>query len=350
MSNFFRIENKLISVKSPCYVIAEIGVNHNGDLKTAKKLIQEAKRAGADCVKFQTYQSENLVTSSAKKASYQIKTTKNNSSQFSMLKKLELKKIDYIKLLEFCNKKKISFMSTPYSIDDIDFLEEIGVSSYKVASMHLGEFEFLKHLSKKNKPFIVSTGMANQNEVTKTFNYLKKLKNKKFAILQCTSNYPTKYKEVNLNVIGMYNKIFKNIVGFSDHTIGYEAAMLSIAMGSKILEKHFTLDKNMSGPDHSSSVTPKELKLLISKIRDAEIILGSSVKSKSKSEILNEKNMKRSIVSNVFIKKNTIIEKQMLTYKRPGSGISPNKISELLGKKIKKNIKKDTIIKFEMVY
>ena len=345
MKKIFKLGNKVINEKNPTYIIAEVGVNHNGDINIARKLIKEAKLAGADCIKFQTFSSSKLVSKTASKAKYQKLTTNNKETQYSMLKNLELSKDDHIKLLNFCKKEKITFLSPPYNFDDVDFLDKIGVSGFKLASMHLTEHFYLQYISKKNKPFILSTGMSNLKDVESTIKFLNQKRIFNYSLLQCTTNYPTLDNEANINVIKTFKDRYKCVIGYSDHTQNPLSCPIAVSLGAKIIEKHFTLDKQMSGPDHSSSMNPLEFKKMVTAIRDTEVLLGSKNKFKNKSEAMNEINMKRSIVARVDISKGSKIKYSMIDFMRPFNGLKPNEIKNLIGKEAKYNIKRFTKIK-----
>ena len=321
-------------------------MNHNGDLQLAKKMVIEAKKCGADCVKFQTYKSDQVVSDKAPKAKYQLKNTSKSETQLKMLSRLELTRKDFIKLNNFCLKKNIIFLSTPYNKEDVDFLTSIGVKAFKLASMHLTEIDFVNYVVSKNKPVFISTGMSNLNDIRKTIKKISKNKNKKIILLQCTTNYPSKIKDSNLNVLDTFKKNFNYIVGYSDHTMQDLSCLISIAKGAKVIEKHFTLNKKMKGPDHSSSFEPHEFKDMVNKIRNVEIILGSEKKFISNDEKKNMMRMKRSIYLSKSLKKNSLIYKDSLTYKRPNNGIPASKIYDIIGKKISKNLKSGHLLKW----
>ena len=242
----FKIGSVKIGPKEKTFIIAEIGVNHNGSYRLAEKLIKEAKKAGADCVKFQTFTADTLTRKDAKKAPYQIKNTKNKDNQYNMLKKLELKKEFYPKLIKICKKLNIIFLSTPYNFEDVDFLQNVGVQGYKFSSMHLTELKFIDYVSKKRKPVIISTGMSKMTEISKALKILKKNKNKNYVVLQCTTNYPSSTQDSNILCLNSFKKNFKCLVGFSDHTIGMEALIMAKSIGCRVYEKHFTINKMLS--------------------------------------------------------------------------------------------------------
>ncbi len=343
----FKIGSIKIGSKEKTFIIAEIGVNHNGSFRLAVKLIREAKKAGADCVKFQTFTAETLTRKDAKKAPYQIKNTKNKDSQYKMLKKLELKKEFYPKLIKICKKLNIIFLSTPYNFEDVDFLQSIGVQGYKFSSMHLTELKFIDYVSKKRKPVIISTGMSKMTEISKALKILKKNKNPNYVVLQCTTNYPSDIKDSNILCLNSFTKKFKCLVGFSDHTTTNISAITAVALGAKVIEKHFTLNKNMKGPDHLCSYNPKEFKVYVDDIRMTEHALGNSSKNLSKIEKKNVKIMRRSIHSKKLIKKGEKLTLNNLVFLRPNDGIPVSKIDMVLNKTAKKNIPPFTKISFK---
>ena len=343
-----KIENKSIGEKNPCFIIAEAGVNHNGKLSLAKKLIEAAKEAGVDAIKFQTFKAENLVTKNTKMAKYQKRNTEREENQLEMLKRSELSYKDFIKLKKYCDKKKIIFLSTPHSEDAIDFLEPL-TPAYKIGSGDLTNIPFLKKIAKKKKPIILSTGMATLNEVKEAVKTIKKAGNNKIILLHCTTCYPCPFKEVNLKAILTLKKEFNLPVGYSDHTLGIVVPIMAVALGAAIIEKHFTLDKNLPGPDHKASLEPQELKEMVKLIRDTEKVLGSNIKKPTKSEEKIKKVVRKSIVARVGIPKNTKITKDVLIIKRPGTGIKPKYMKKVLGKRTKINIKKEDLIRWKMI-
>lgn len=341
-----KIGKKIISENKPVFIIAEAGVNHNGSLNKAFLLIDEAVKAKANCIKFQTFTANELVLKKSPKAIYQLKNTNPKESQFEMLKKLELKKEDYFKLNNYCLKKKILFLSTPYNESDVDFLDKINVKAFKLASIHAAEPFFLKYVAKKNKAMILSTGMANLEEIDCAVKEIKKTINKKLILLQCTTNYPSSNLDANLLTIKTLSKRYNTIVGYSDHTLGFLTSILSIGLGAKVIEKHFTLDKNMRGPDHNNSLNTKEFKQFVKIIRESEDALGSGLKKPSLSEKKNIFGMRRSLVSKRDIFKGEKFNESMVCLKRPMSGIQPKFILKLKGKKIIKDIPSNSTIKW----
>jgi N,N'-diacetyllegionaminate synthase len=330
------------------FIIAESGVNHNGNINIAKKLIDTAVEAGADAVKFQTFKAENLVTKDAPKAEYQKETT-GNGNQFEMLKKLELSFEDHIILKKYCDEKKIMFLSTPFDFESVDLLEKINMPIYKISSGDLTNSPLLKYIAKLNKPMIVSTGMANLGEVESAVNAIKETGNGKISLLHCTSNYPTDYVDVNLNAMLTMKSAFMLPIGYSDHTIGIEVPITAVAIGAKIIEKHFTLDKNLEGPDHKASLNPEEFKQMISGIRNIEKAFGNGIKKCNSSEENTRRVARKSIVAKVDIRKGEIISYENITFKRPANGLSPIFIDEIIGKAAICDIYEDELITFSNV-
>ncbi|MDC0916618.1 N-acetylneuraminate synthase [Flavobacteriaceae bacterium] len=322
------------------YIIAEAGVNHNGRLDLALELVQKAKDVGADCIKFQTFKAEKLVTKTSPKAKYQLETTNVQESQFSMLKGLELPLEDYITIKKECERLEIDFISTPYDYDDVDFLDRLGVSQFKVASSQLTEVPFLKYIAGKGKPIIISTGMANLSEVFEATQAIKAI-NEKLTVLQCTTNYPSHIEEANILAMQSIKEACKVNVGYSDHVKNNYACYAATAMGAEIIEKHFTIDTNLEGPDHSCSLDPEGFKALVYGIRQIEASMGNGVKMPTKNEAANTYAMRRSIVSATHIKKGQILDKALLSFKRPANGIAPKHLEQLIGRKLKKDIEAD---------
>ena len=344
INNF--IKNFIKKGKS-CFIIAEAGVNHNGNLNLAKKLVDAAKRAGVDAVKFQTFKTKNLVSKNTKMANYQKKNTGKKESQFDMLKRLELRNRDFVKLKKYCDKQKIIFLSTPHTEDAVDFLNNL-VPAYKVASGDLTNSPLLKKISRKKKPIILSTGMATLDEVREAVNTILPI-NKKLILLHCTTNYPCPLEEINLRAMLTLKKNFNLLVGYSDHTSGIIVPTIAVAMGATVIEKHFTLDKNLPGPDHRASLEPKELKEMVKSIRNVEKILGAEKKKPTISEKKIMRVIRKSLIAKVNITKGIIIKKNMLIAKRPGTGINPKKINRIIGRVAKKNIEQDELINWNMI-
>jgi len=326
------------------FIIVEAGVNHNGNIVTAMKMIDKAEECGVDCIKFQTFKAENLVSKKAKKAGYQAMNTKNNDSQFEMLKKLELSFDDFIKLKNYCDHKRLLFLSTPFDLETIDFLESIDISVWKIPSGEITNLPYLLRIASTGKPVIMSTGMCELCEIEDAVAVLKNNGSGEIKLLQCNTEYPTPYEDVNLRAMQTLKEKFKCEVGYSDHTQGIEVSVAAVAMGASIIEKHFTLDKNMEGPDHKASLNPDELKAMVTNIRNIEKSLGTPDKKVGDSERKNIEIARKSIVAKKEIKKGEILTEENITTKRPGNGISPMNWFEVLGKTSARDFKEDDLI------
>jgi len=339
-----RIGDKLIGDGEPCFIIAEAGVNHNGDIELAKRLIDVAKEAGADAIKFQTFKADNVVTKNAPKADYQIKNTNSYESQYEMIKKLELSEDEFRELHRYARKKGIIFLSTPFDFESADFLEELGVPAFKISSSDLTNLPFLEYIAEKGKPIILSTGMGTLGEIEEAINTIKNAGNEEIILLHCITSYPAKFENLNLRAIKTLKEAFKLPVGFSDHSLGIYAPIIAVALGAVVIEKHFTLDKNLPGPDHKASLDPQELKEMIKWIRLTEKALGDGIKRPTPEEEKIKKIVRKSIVAKVNIPEGTVLTEEMIAFKRPGTGIPPKYYKEILGKKARRNIKVDEII------
>jgi len=327
-----------------CFIIAEAGVNHNGSYKLAKKLIDASIFAGADAVKFQTFNANDVISKNAKKIKYQKKNSKDKDSQLEMLKKLELKNSEFKKLLKYCKKRKIIFLSTAKDLNSAKFLNNLNVRAHKVGSGDIINHELLKYLGSKKKPIIISTGMANLNEISDVFRFIK---NKKYVhLLHCVSLYPTPLNLANLNTIPFLKKNFKVSCGFSDHTIGYEASIAAVSLGANIVEKHITLDKKMLGPDHKTSLEPLEFKQMVKSIRNINDSFGIFGKVLSKKEKKNIKTFRRGLVFRRDLKKFSKITNKDLGIKRPLHGLKPAFKERLIGKILRHDVKEDQPVKF----
>lgn len=329
-------------------IIAEAGVNHNGQLRLAKKLVDVASESGADYVKFQTFKTSKVVSSSAQKANYQ-KLELKGDTQKEMLEKLELPYSDFRSLLNYCISKNIKFLSTAFDNESLDFLVDLGVDYIKIPSGELTNKPFLINAAKKNIPIILSTGMSNLNEVREAFELLLNSGSKResICVLQCNTEYPTDYEDLNLNVIQTFIEEFNTDVGLSDHSLGVHAPLVAIGLGARVIEKHFTLDKGLSGPDHKASLSPEELKLMVKQIRDAERALGDKVKTPTNSELKNIDIARRSIHTSKNIKQGDQILLPDLIMLRPGDGISPMNIQDVIGKKAFRDIAKGEKLNFD---
>ncbi|RJR26631.1 N-acetylneuraminate synthase [candidate division WWE3 bacterium] len=329
---------------SDIFIIAEAGVNHNGDIKLAKKLIDAAKSAGADAVKFQTFKAESGVSKIAQKAEYQKQTTGADESQLKMVKRLELSFCDFKKLKKYCEEKEILFLSTPFDLDSIDFLESLDMSIYKVPSGEITNLTYLIKIARTGKPVIMSTGMSDLDEVGSALDVLRDNGAGTITLLHCNTQYPTPFEDANIKAMLTLKERFGVAVGYSDHTLGIEAPIAAVALGATVIEKHFTLDKNMEGPDHKASLDPQELKAMVTSIRNIEVALGDGIKRPSKSETPNKEVARKSIVARRNIVKGEIFTEDNLTVKRPGNGISPMKWFEVLGKKATRDFCEDELI------
>lgn len=325
-------------------IIAEAGVNHNGSFENAKKMIDIAFDSGADIVKFQTFKAEKTISKFAEKAEYQKENTGNTESQLEMVKKLELSFENFKELKEYSEEKGIIFISTPFDFESIDFLNNIGMNIWKIPSGEITNLPYLRKVSKVAKKVIISTGMSEINEIRDALKILKENGVEEISILHCNTEYPTPMKDVNLRAMQTIKKEFNLEVGYSDHTLGIEVPIAAVALGAKIIEKHFTIDKNMVGPDHVASLNPEELKSMVVSIRNIEKALGSKDKIISESEFKNKAIARKSIVANNDIKKGEIYTEYNLATKRPGNGISPMKWDEIIGKKAIRDFKEDELI------
>ena len=328
------------------FIIAEAGVNHNGSIELAYKLIDVASASGANAVKFQTFKAENLVSKNAQKAEYQKQTTNLLESQFHMLKKLELDINTHKKLMEYCKKKDIVFLSTPFDHESIDLLNELELQIFKIPSGEITNLTYLRHIGSLGKEVILSTGMSTLKEIEEALIILTSAGTSKenITILHANTMYPTPMEDVNLRAMQTIQDKFGVAVGYSDHTLGIEVDIAAVAMGAVIIEKHFTLDKTMDGPDHKSSISPEELKTMVSSIRNIEKALGSSIKKPSKSEKPNITMARKSIVVSKSIKKGELFTEKNITTKRPGTGISPMKWDSILGKVAERDYKIDDFL------
>ncbi|EGY3994983.1 N-acetylneuraminate synthase [Campylobacter upsaliensis] len=325
-------------------IIAEAGVNHNGDINLAKKLIEQAAKAGADVVKFQTFKANSCVSVSAKKAKYQLETTAKEESQLEMIKKLELSYESHFELMKHCKKHGIAFLSTPFDLESVEFLRGLDLPYFKIPSGEITNLPYLKAVAKCKKRVLLSTGMANLGEIEAALTILRKNGTRNITLLHCNTEYPTPFEDVNLNALKTLKEAFKLEVGYSDHTEGIVASLGAVALGAVVIEKHFTLDKTMEGPDHRASLEFEELKALCKGIRELEKALGSGIKKASKSEAKNKIIARKSLVAKREIQKGEKFSEQNLTTKRPGSGISAMRYEEYLGKRALKTYKKDELI------
>lgn len=319
-------------------IIAEAGVNHNGDLNKAKELIDVAANAGVDFVKFQTFKADNLVSKEAKKASYQINNTRDdNDSQYDMLKKLELSESDHTALIKYANSKGIEFFSTAFDVKGLEYLNSLGFSRFKVPSGEITNYPYLKKIASFGKPVILSSGMASLKEIDEALQVLRSegLTNEEITVLHCNTEYPTPMRDVNLKAMNTIRSAFNVEIGYSDHTLGVEVPIAAVALGARVIEKHFTLDRNLPGPDHRASLEPDELTAMVRAIRNIEIaIQGSGIKEPSSSEKKNIGIARKSIHTKNDLKKGSILKEEDLIPLRPGDGISPMEWENIIGKEL----------------
>ena len=344
-----KIADRVIGEGEPCFIIAEAGVNHNGDVGLAHRMIDAAIEAGADAVKFQTFKTEQVVTKDAEKAEYQKKTTGPKGSLYEILKKLELSKEAHHELKNHADQQGIIFLSTPYDSDSVDFLVKLTVPALKVSSADITNHPLLSHIATQNIPIILSTGMSSLEEVEEAVEVIANSGNKQIILLHCNFNYPARVEDINLRAMDTLKQAFGFPVGYSDHTMGVEVSLAAVALGAVVIEKHFTLDRNLPGPDHLASLEPAELKDLVSKIRNVESALGTTTKQPTGEEIQNRKISRRSLVAALDIPQGTVINPDMLAAKRPGTGLSPKYAKDLVGRKATVTIKEDELITWDKV-
>lgn len=329
-------------------IIAEAGVNHNGSIKIAKQLVDKAAEAGVDMIKFQTFKAEKLVSKSAKQADYQKRNigSKSDDSQLNMLKQLELSPEDHEFLIHYCNDLGIQFFSTAFDMDSIDYLHSLHLNLWKIPSGEITNYPYIKKIAQYHEPIILSTGMCEMDDIFAAIEVLLNngIKREQITILHCNTEYPTPYKDVNLLAMQKLRDTFRVKVGYSDHTNGIEVPLAAVALGASVIEKHFTLDRNMEGPDHKASIEPRELKAMVSSIRHIEQSLGAPEKKVSESERKNIAIARKSIVAARKIRKGETLTEENLTVKRPGTGISPMRWVEIIGTTAIKDYEEDDLI------
>ena len=329
---------------SRIYIIAEAGVNHNGSLEIAKKMVDAVREAGADAIKFQTFKAENIVTKNASRAEYQVKNTGEDTSQYSMLKKLELSYDDFRELKAYCDASGIEFLSTPFDLESIDFLQELGIRFLKIPSGEITNFPYLRKIGQTGMPVIMSTGMSTLEEVGEAIRVLREYGSNEISLLHCTTEYPAPLDSVNLKAMRTMAEAFNLPVGYSDHTSGIAVSVAAVAMGAVIIEKHFTLDRNMEGPDHKASLEPDELKAMVQSIRDVEMAMGTGEKGLSYSELKNVSVVRKSIVAKRAIRKGMLFSEDNLSVKRPGTGVNPMQWNKVIGLCAKRDYEEDEMI------
>lgn len=334
-------------MKDKVLIIAEAGVNHNGSLEIAKRLVDEASSAGVDIIKFQTFKAEKLVSKAAKQAEYQKKNIGNGEeTQYAMLKKLELSNEQHEELITYCNLKNIRFFSTAFDMDSIDYLHSLNLGLWKIPSGEITNYPYLKKIASYKEPIILSTGMCELTDIENAINVLvtNGVSKDTITVLHCNTEYPTPMKDVNLKAMLEIKEKFGVKIGYSDHTEGIEVPIAAVALGATVIEKHFTLDKNMEGPDHKASLEPSELKAMVKSIRNIEQALGTGHKTISESERKNIEIARKSIVAAKDIKEGEIFTEENLTVKRPGNGISPMEWENIIGKVAKRNFQEEELI------
>ena len=347
--NMFDVAGRLIGQNQSCFLIAEAGVNHNGDLDLAHQLVDVAIQAGADAIKFQTFRAERLVTADAPKATYQLATTNAGESQFEMLRRLELDADAHGALIAHCRDKHIVFLSTPFDEASADLLETLGVPAFKTPSGEITNLPYLSHIARKNKPMIVSTGMAFLGEVEAAVRTIEAAGNHAFALLHCVSNYPANPADINLHAMQTMARAFNVPVGYSDHTPGIEVSLAAVALGACIVEKHFTLDRNLPGPDHQASAEPAELAALVRGIRIVEAALGDGRKQPAASEANTAAVARKSLVAACDIPAGTTLTETMIAFKRPGTGLPPAMREYLMGRVTRTAISAGTLLTLELL-
>jgi N-acetylneuraminate synthase len=342
-----QLGNRPIGPGFPTYIIAEIGVNHGGDMELAEKMVSAAKTAGADAVKFQTFSAKALATASTPKVEYQKRTTDGPNTQLEMLEKLEFKREDHPRIIEYCKKVGIEFISTPYDIESAQFLDSLNVSCYKVASADIVDLPLHRTIAQTMRPSIVATGMATMEEIQDCLKEYGNTPASQVCLLHCVSNYPCSDFSLCLKAMQSLKEQFGTLVGFSDHSVDSFAASLSVALGASVIEKHFTLDKKLFGPDHQASATPEEFAVMVHAVRRAELVLGDGVKKCQAEESQMREVSRKSLVLTAHLAAGTIISEEHLTMKRPGTGIPAKQIGQIIGKKLRRDLPKDHLISLE---
>jgi len=344
-----QIGNKIVDVDQPTYIVGEIGVNHNGDLALAKKLIDIASEAKVDAVKFQTLNAAKYISTYAPKAKYQLATTDHQESQVNMVRRYELSKDQHVELMAYCKHVGISFFSTPFDFSGADLLDELDVAVYKIPSGEITNLPLIQHIAEKGRPIILSTGMSFLGEVEQAVDLIQKTGCNDLVLLHCVSNYPAQPVDANLKAMHTMSQAFGVPVGYSDHTPGIEVSIAAVTLGACMIEKHFTLDKDLEGPDHQASLEPGELKSLVQAIRNVELCLGDGIKIPKPSETNTREVARKSLVATRLLSSGTVLTKDCIDIKRPGTGISPIELKYVLGKKINQDINEDELLSWEMI-
>ncbi len=349
MVNAVNISQRTIAPGQPCFIIGEAGVNHNGHYDMALQLIDAAAAAGVDAVKFQTFKSEEVISPAAPKAAYQVRNTGEEESQLEMVKKLELPPQAFRDLSAYCHRKGILFLSTPFDFSSVDLLDDIGVPAFKIASGEITNFPFLRHIARTGKPIILSTGMSTMLEVSVAVNLLAESGVRELVLLHCTSNYPASPESVNLRAMRAMEDTFHVPIGYSDHTEGIAIPIAAAALGACVLEKHFTLDRNLPGPDHRASLEPSELKEMVLSVRKVEAALGTGEKKPTSEELNTAAVARRSLVAARSLTAGTVISEDMIVIRRPGTGLPPSMLPSVLGRRLKTGIDAGTLLTLEML-
>jgi len=334
----FDIAGRKLGVEYPCLIIAEAGVNHNGDLEKARELVDLAARAGADAIKFQTFKADQLVTTEAPKAGYQKDNTDSDESSYEMLRQLELELDGYRELKERCESQGMLFMSTPFDRESVDFLDDLGVSIFKIPSGEITNLPLVSYIATKGKPLLMSTGMSYIGEVERAVQAVSSTGNERLALLHCVSCYPTRPSDANLRAMATLAEAFSVPVGYSDHTTGTEVALASVALGACVLEKHFTIDRSLPGPDHAASLEADELECMIQSVRNVELALGHGRKEPVGAELETAAVARKSLVAARDISVGTVICEDMIEIKRPGAGLSPDTLPYVIGRTVARDL------------
>jgi len=343
-----KIGSRRIGWGLPAFIIAEAGVNHNGDIELARHLVDVAVKAGADAIKFQTFRADAMVACDARKADYQLQTTSPTESQFEMLKRLELSAAAHAEIKSYCQTSNLTFLSTPFDPDSIDLLDRLGVPAFKISSGDLSNLPLLQHAAAKGKPILLSTGMSDLEEVEEAVDAMHEAGCGEIILLQCVSNYPANPADVNLRAMQTMADKFRVPVGYSDHTTGIEIAMAAVALGACVIEKHFTLDRSLPGPDHRASLEPDELQSMIQSIRKVEAALGDGRKIPAASEVDTASVARRSLMAAGAISAGTRLTAEMVVIKRPGTGLPPRMLKELIGRALRVDVASGSMLSLEM--
>ncbi len=344
-----RIGDREVGDGTPCFIIAEAGVNHNGDPNLARRLIDIAKSAGADAIKFQTFTADALVTRDAEKAGYQKATTGGRESQYDMIQDLELTHEDFRKLSDYARERGIVFLSSPFDEESADFLETLGITAYKIPSGEITNLPFLEHIAKKGRPVILSTGMADLREISEALDALRSSGQEEIILLHCVTSYPAPFESLNLRAIETLRDTFHLPVGFSDHAEGITSALIARALGACIIEKHFTLSRDLPGPDHKASLEPGELQSMVEMIHRVDGALGTGIKEPGCEELEMRRIARKSLVAMMDIPRGTMITGEMIGMKRPGTGIEPKEFTSVIGRRAARTIRKDELIGWHMI-